>query len=148
MNLFTFRPYTGIKVTFCDKFKMKTKLELSPENSGPVLSLTPIFTVLWGRYTCFFTDTEATVMFSQPHSISQSLLMDIYQCKEHSHPENTVLKNKHFFKRNLVCPHCDLSACILCPFSIESVVLSLLIFRNPLYRSCGNRLLREHLNSR
>ena len=32
----------------------------------------------------------------------------------------------------LSLPRCDLSTCILCPFSIESVVLSLLIFRNPL----------------
>ena len=57
MNLFTFRPYTGIKVTFSDKFnkmyQLKTKLELSPENSGPLLSLTPYFHNPVG-YTCFF----------------------------------------------------------------------------------------------
>lgn len=107
MNLFTFRPYTGIKVTFSDKFnkmyQLKTKLELSPENSGPLLSLTPIFTILWG-ILAFFTDTEATVMFSWPHSISQSLLMDIYQCNEHSHPENTVLRIRTSLNETYVCP--------------------------------------------
>lgn len=81
---------------------MKTKLQLSPENSGPVLSLTPLFTVLWG-ILAFFTDTEAIVVFIATQHFTV-LLMDIYQCKEHSHPENTVLKTKHFFKRNLVCP--------------------------------------------
>ena len=79
-------------------------------------------------------------MFSWPHSISQSLLMDIYQCNKHSCPENSVLKDKHFFRQNSSLPCCDLPICIFCPFSIGFVVFSLLIFRNLLQITDTNPL--------